>query len=44
MPRCERLNDGRIIITDKDTGKEIIKEEDMWFAWYAFHPETELYK
>lgn len=40
----EKLEDGRVIIKNKDTGKEIIKEEDMWFAWYAFHPETELYK
>jgi hypothetical protein len=27
----------------KDTGNEIVKERDMWFVWYAFHPETELY-
>ncbi|MBI2507620.1 DUF3179 domain-containing protein [Candidatus Woesearchaeota archaeon] len=40
----EKLGDGRIIITNKDTGKEIVKEEDMWFAWYAFHSETELYQ
>ena len=26
------------------SGKEIVKERDMWFAWYAFHPETELYE
>ena len=38
----KRLDDGRIIITDED-GNEIVKEEDMWFAWYAFHPETTLY-
>jgi hypothetical protein len=36
--------DGAGIITIKDAdGKEIVKERDFWFAWYAFHPSTELY-
>jgi hypothetical protein len=49
----DEINDVKIRITRDDagivkaiditTGKEIIKERDFWFAWYAFHPETELY-
>jgi hypothetical protein len=38
----ERLDDGRVIIIDEN-GKEIVKERDFWFAWYAFHPDTGLY-
>jgi len=41
--KVEKLEDGRIVITNQDTGEEIVKERDFWFAWYAFHPETELY-
>ena len=33
-----------IKITNLDTGEEIVKERDFWFAWYAFHPETGLYE
>ncbi|MAG52964.1 MAG: hypothetical protein CMH62_03310 [Nanoarchaeota archaeon] len=40
----ERDDAGTIKITNQDTKEEIIKERDFWFAWYAFHPETELYK
>jgi hypothetical protein len=42
--KVERDKAGIIKITNTETGKEIIKERDFWFAWYAFHPETELYK
>jgi len=42
--KVERLEDGRIVITNLDSGEEIIKERDFWFAWFAFHPETELYE
>ncbi|MBI2105823.1 DUF3179 domain-containing protein [Candidatus Woesearchaeota archaeon] len=42
--KMEKLEDDRIVIINEDTNQEIIKEEDMWFAWYAFHPETELYQ
>jgi hypothetical protein len=31
-------------ITNLNTSEEIVKERDRWFAWYAFHPETELYQ
>jgi hypothetical protein len=41
--RLERQNDGRVIVTNVDTGEEIVKEVDFWFAWYGFHPESELY-
>ncbi|MFQ5531845.1 MAG: DUF3179 domain-containing protein [Candidatus Nanoarchaeia archaeon] len=35
---------GIIVITNKETGEEIVKERDFWFAWYAFHPDTNLYE
>jgi hypothetical protein len=41
--KVERDDAGIVGITNLDTGEEIIKERDFWFAWYAFHPETELY-
>jgi len=40
----KKLEDSRVVITNKDNNQEIVKEEDFWFAWYAFHPETELYQ
>jgi len=42
--RVERLDDGRIVVTNIDTGEEIVKEVGFWFSWYAFHPDTELYE
>ena len=41
--KVERDEAGIVSITNTDTGEEIVKERDFWFAWYAFHPETELY-
>ena len=41
--KVERDDAGIVKITDLDTGNEIVKERDFWFAWYAFHPDTELY-
>ncbi len=41
--RVERDAVGVVTITNLDTGGEIVKERDFWFAWYAFHPDTELY-
>lgn len=35
---------GIVTFTDKDSGEEYVKERDFWFAWYAFHPSTELYQ
>lgn len=34
---------GRVKVFNTDNGKEIVKERDMWFAWYAFHPDTQVY-
>ncbi len=34
---------GSVAFTESVSGDEIVKERDFWFAWYAFHPETELY-
>ena len=42
--RVERLDDGRIVVTNIDTGEEIVKEVGFWFSWYAFHPNTELWE
>ncbi len=41
--KVERDDAGIVKITNQNTGAEIVKERDFWFAWYAFHPETELY-
>lgn len=41
--KLEKLEDGRVIVTNVDTGEEIVKEVDFWFAWYAFHPDSALY-
>ena len=42
--RIESDESGIIKITNTETGKEITRERDFWFAWYAFHPDTELYE
>jgi len=42
--KVERDAAGIVKITNVDTGEEIVKERDFWFAWFAFHPETELYR
>jgi hypothetical protein len=42
--KVERDDAGIVKITNLDTGEEIVKERDFWFAWYAFHPDTELYQ
>ena len=38
-----RSDDGVVTIIDIAAGTGIVKERDFWFAWYAFHPKTELY-
>jgi hypothetical protein len=40
----ERDPSGVVTVKNMFTGEEIVKERDFWFVWYAFHPETELYK
>lgn len=39
----KRDDAGAVKVINLDTGEEIAKERGFWFAWYAFHPETELY-
>ena len=41
--KVERNDSGVVKITNTVTGEEIVKERDFWFAWYAFHPDTQLY-
>lgn len=41
--KVERDDTGIVKITRLDTGEEVVKERDFWFAWYAFHPDTTLY-
>lgn len=41
--QLHRDSAGTVTIKETKTGKEIVKERDFWFAWYAFHPSTELY-
>lgn len=41
--KVEREDAGIVKIINVETGDEIVKERDFWFAWYAFHPDTELY-
>ena len=41
--KVERDTAGIVKVTNLDTREEIVKERDFWFAWYAFHPDTELY-
>ena len=35
---------GDIDIINTQTGEQIVKERDFWFAWYTFHPNTKLYE
>jgi cytochrome c biogenesis protein CcdA len=39
-----RQPSGEVTITNFDTDQEIIPLRTFWFAWAAFHPETELYQ
>jgi hypothetical protein len=41
--RVERDQAGIVTVTNQDSQEEIVKERDFWFAWYAFHPDTEVY-
>ena len=42
--RVNRDPAGIVSFTNMDSGKEIVKERDFWFAWYAFHPDTLVYE
>jgi hypothetical protein len=41
--KIERDAAGLIKFTNSDTGEIIPMERDFWFAWFAFHNDTELY-
>ena len=41
--KIERNNAGIVKVTNQETQEEIVKERDFFFAWYAFHPDTEIY-
>ncbi len=41
--RLERDDAGVVRVTNLETGEEVVKDRGFWFAWYAFHPDTELY-
>ena len=41
--RVNRESSGTVKVTEIESGKEIVSVRGFWFAWYAFHPETELY-
>jgi hypothetical protein len=41
--RINRDAAGIVTFTNLDSGQEIVKERDFWFAWYAFHPDTLMY-
>jgi hypothetical protein len=42
--RITRDAAGVVTFTDLNSGREIVKERDFWFAWYAFHPDTQVYE
>jgi hypothetical protein len=41
--RIERGDTGSVKVTDIESLAEIVAQRGFWFAWYAFHPETELF-
>ncbi|MBI2621227.1 MAG: DUF3179 domain-containing protein [Candidatus Levybacteria bacterium] len=42
--RLERTDSGQIKATNLQTQEEVIPIRLFWFAWAAFHPDTELYR
>jgi len=41
--QIRRHKSGTVVVTNLNTKKEIIPFRLFWFAWAAFHPDTELY-
>lgn len=37
-------NDAGQVRFTKEDGSDVVPDRSMWFAWFAFNPETELYK
>lgn len=42
--RLEKLESGKIKVTNLKTQEEIVPIRLFWFAWASFHPDTELYE
>jgi len=42
--KIQRLPSGELNITNLKTHKKILSYRLFWFAWVAFHPNTELYR
>ncbi|MDQ3099613.1 MAG: DUF3179 domain-containing protein [bacterium] len=42
--RLQKLESGQIKVINLQNGEEIIPIRLFWFAWAAFHPDTELYE
>ena len=42
--KLEKQDTGEIVVINLDTGGKIIPIRLFWFAWAAFHPNTELYQ
>jgi len=41
--KLEKGDGGEIVVTNVETDEKIIPIRLFWFAWAAFHPDTELY-
>lgn len=41
--RIKRDETGAVTVTEQDSGTVLLAQRHFWFAWYAFHPTTELY-
>lgn len=42
--KLEKTDSGEIKVTNLETNKDIIPLRLFWFAWAAFHPDTQLYQ
>lgn len=42
--RLEKTDAGKVTVTNVQTNEKIIPLRLFWFAWAAFHPDTELYE
>jgi len=42
--QLEKTGEGKIVVTNLQTQEEIIPIRLFWFAWAAFHPDTEVYQ
>ena len=40
----ERNDSGIVTIKNIKNNQSIIQKRAFWFAWFAFHPDTELYR